>query len=120
MTESSAPYNAGQPPGPKEASVELYSQEGDTPRTIWVYLNHQGDLEIGSQDFPSEALRGFVGGAGEYEYFSTVQADAKDRLLLALLAEKYRGNPRAVEDFRYWCQARGIPCAFDTWGHDYC
>jgi hypothetical protein len=117
MTENSAPYNADPPPGPKEASVELYSQEGDTPRTIRVYVDHRGDLEIGSQDFPSERLRPFAeGGATEYCYFTTVEADAKDLLIVTLLGEKFMGNSRAVEEFETWCKSKGIPCRFSTWG----
>lgn len=44
---------------------------------------------------------------------------AKDELLLALLAERYQGNERAVEDFRDWCQARGISHRFVTWPSDF-
>jgi hypothetical protein len=113
MSEEIRPYRTG-PQEPE--TTELYRAEGDSPRCIRVYVDHHGDLELGSQDFPSERLRGFVGGATEYEYFVTVQAEAKDRLLLALLVEKYKGDERAVEAFREWCEARSIPCRFDVWG----
>ncbi len=120
MTENIAPYNAEPTPGapdPEKKTIEIYRQEGDTAHYISVYVDHRGDLEIGAQDFPSEFLRPFAeGGATEYCYFTTVEADAKDRLLLALLAEKYKGNPRAVEDFETWCTSKGIPCRFSTWG----
>lgn len=96
--------------------LELYRTEGETPRSIRVYVDHHGDLVVGSQDFPSEAMRGFVGGATDYSYDSTVPAAEKDRLLLALLVEKYQGDAGAVEAFRDWCQARDIPCRFETWG----
>lgn len=96
--------------------LEIYRQEGENPRTIRVYIDHNGHLVLGSQDFPSEAVRGFVGGATEYTYDSTVPAAGKDRLLLFLLVEKYQGDARAVEAFRDWCQAREIPCRFETWG----
>ncbi len=54
---------------------------------------------LSNHDFPSPALRPFAaGGVGEYEYFTDVPAAAKDQLLIALLVERYRGNPNAVED----------------------
>lgn len=103
----------------EDNTMELYTQEGDTPRYVRVYVDHHGDLVVGSQDFPSKAMRGFVGGATEYIYDSTVPAAEKDRLLLHLLVEKYQGDARAVEAFRDWCQTRSIPCNFSTWGSGY-
>lgn len=113
MTETPKDYRTGQP---EPETKELYRQEGDTPRTIRVYVDSSGNLILASQDFPSEAVRGFVGGATDYSYDTTVPAEAKDRLILALLVEKYQGAEGAVEAFRDWCQARAIPCAFETWG----
>jgi hypothetical protein len=96
---------------------EIFRQEGETPRTIRVSIDQHGDLEVGSHDFPGPLARPFAeGGATEYSYFTTVEADAKDRLLLALLAEKYRGRPSAVEEFKTWCESAGVPCRFSTWG----
>jgi hypothetical protein len=123
MTETNAPYNVEPPAGSQDpkAGRELYRQEGDTPRTIRVSIDHHGDLEVGSHDFPGPLARPFAaGGASEYEYFATVPAAEKDSLLLALVLERYKGNPDAVEDFRRWCESNGVPCRFSTWGHDYC
>jgi hypothetical protein len=112
MTENNAPYAAGQPDDPK-ASRELYRQEGPTTRLITLYLNGDGDVVIASIDSPSEAIRSSVTRpGGEYEYSTTAPAAAKDQLLLALLAERYRGNPGAVEAFRRWCESKGVPCSF--------
>ncbi len=99
--------------------MELYRQEGETARRVRVYVDSSGDLVLGSQDFPGPALRPFTGGAGEYEYDVRVTAAEKDRLLLALIAEQYQGSQDAVEEFRRFCESRGIPCRFSVWGSDY-
>jgi hypothetical protein len=100
-------------------SKELYLQEGHTVRTIQVRIGPEGKVVLSSLDFPGPAVRGFVGDASEYEYWTEVPAAAKDELLLALLVDRYEGKERAVEDFRDWCKARRIPHQFVVWPSDY-
>ena len=57
--------------------------------------------------------RALVRERGRFKPLPTAAAAAV--LLLALLEERYRGEPRAVDAFKELLAARGIAYTFDSW-----
>ena len=93
--------------------VQLYECEGETSVFIDAEIADSGDLLMSGQDV-GEAPKEFWGDA-DYEYWVQVSAEHKDRLLLALVEKVYRGNPRAVSEFRAFLKEKGIPSTFQSW-----
>jgi hypothetical protein len=98
---------------PDRPSVTLYSQEGATFRHVSARIDSNGGLLVESNDVGAapEALMG----ASSYEYWVEVPAAHKDALLLALIAEKFGGRERALEDFRDWCRERSLEHRWVVW-----
>lgn len=65
-----------------------------------------GSFVLAGQDIGEAPMRIF--GDSDYEYFLSVKADEKDRLLLELPAEKLRGDERARTTLAGWLDERGI------------
>jgi hypothetical protein len=61
-----------------------------------------------------DAPAGFWGDDDD-EYWLTVPAEEKDRVLLALLEGLYRGRFDAVSRFRDLLETKGIPYRFVNW-----
>jgi hypothetical protein len=95
-------------------SVCLYEAHGDISCFIEAKITEKGDLLIQGQDlgqFPSEGQWNIE----EYESWVAVPAKHKDQLLLILLEGLYKGNPAAVQEFRGFLKARGVPFEFKSW-----
>ena len=93
--------------------VRLYEYRGETSVFIEAEITERGEIQLSGQDV-GKAPKEFWGDA-DYEYWVLVAAEHKDRVLLALLKEVYRGNPRAVSDFRQFLDGEGIPSTFHSW-----
>lgn len=90
--------------------IVLVDQPGVTSVHISAAILAHGDLELAGQDVgkaPSETF-----GDSDYEYWLTVPAAQKDRLLLALLEALYQGDPRVVSKLKAMLEAKNIPCEF--------
>lgn len=72
-----------------------------------------GALLLEGQDLGATPKQSF--GESEYEYFLTVNADQKDRLLLELLAEKLHGDETARTTLAAWLDSHGIPYELGSW-----
>jgi hypothetical protein len=83
---------------------------GGTRVHLDALINEQGDLVLEGQDIG--AAPGQIFGASEYEYWLTVAADHKDRLLLELVAAVFRTTSMTTSDFQEWLKVRGIPGSF--------
>jgi hypothetical protein len=93
--------------------VELARQGGATSIYIDVQINDKGDLLFSGQDIgdaPDEIF-----GDLDYEYWLTVPAAEKDRVLLALIEKFYRGNASVVSEFRELLESKNIPCHFHSY-----
>jgi hypothetical protein len=93
--------------------VTLCEERGETSIYIDAEITDDGTLQLSGQDIgrvPEEFW-----GDSDYEYWLVIPADQKDRVLLALLEELYRGNRRAVSEFQSFLKERDIPCAFHSW-----
>ena len=69
--------------------VKLVRIGGDTSIYIDVCINEKGDLLFSGQDIGDAPEEIF--GDSDYEYWLTVPASEKDRLLLALIEKHYAG-----------------------------
>ena len=90
--------------------IKLVKQGGSTSIYIDVRIKKNGDLLFSGQDIgdaPSEIF-----GDLDYEYWLTVPAAEKDRLLLALIEKHYAGNPSVISELRELMESIGIRCEF--------
>ncbi len=69
-----------------------------------------GDVIIHGQDQATGSVTHFA--ASEYEWFLTIPAGEKDRLLLELMRALFAGKPDARDRITRWLAERGI--AFDA------
>lgn len=93
--------------------IQLVNQHGPTSIHIDVRIEENGDLRLSGQDI-GEAPEAIFGDS-DYEYWLTVPAAEKDRVLLALIDKLYRGNPSAVSELKEFLEARNIACSFHTY-----
>ena len=92
--------------------IKLVSQGGPTSIHIDVRIGDEGELLLSGQDIGEAPDAVF--GQGDYEYFLSVPAAEKDRVLLALIEKIYRGNPSVVSEFREFLDTKGISSAFHS------
>ena len=75
-------------------------------------MEDTGDLLLSGQDIGEAPQQIF--GKDDYEYWLTVPATEKDRVLLALIEKIYRGNPSVISELREFLESKGIPCEFHS------
>ena len=87
---------------------------GEATTDIWVhgYINEAGDLVIAGQDVGAAPKAWF--GDTDYEYWLTVGAPHKDRVLLELLVERFGGG-RGTSEIREWFESKSIPVGFSSY-----
>ena len=90
--------------------IVLVKQGGSTSIHIDVRIKENGDLLFSGQDIGEAPEEIF--GDSDYEYWLTVPAAEKDRLLLALIEQHYAGNGSLVSELRELMESQDIPCAF--------
>jgi len=90
--------------------IELVKQGGSTSIHINVRINENGDLLFSGQDIGDAPEEIF--GDLDYEYWLTVPAAAKDKLLLALIEKHYAGDALVISTLRDFMESRQIPCQF--------
>ena len=93
--------------------VELVKLTGPTSIYIDVRIEEGGDLLISGQDIGEAPEQIF--GKDDYEYWLTIPAAEKDRLLLALIEKIYKGNASVVSEMREFLDERNIPYGFQTY-----
>ena len=92
--------------------VKLVNQDGSTSIHIDARIEESGDLVISGQDI-GDAPEEFFGDL-DYEYWLTVPAAEKDRLLLALIETQYAGDLSVVSKLRDLMEEKRIPCKFHS------
>ena len=93
--------------------VELFNKRGTTSIYIDARIEDSGDLRFSGQDIGEAPEQIF--GKDDYEYWLTVPAAEKDRLLLALIEKIYRGKASVVSEMREFLDERNIPYGFQTY-----
>lgn len=113
----------------------LYVERGETSRFIDAILDSEGELMLSGVDVGKAPLEFW--GDSDYEFWVVVAAEAVgrvraallaardpdapplrqrgDALLMALLEERYGGDPRAVDAFKDFLRERDIPLDFGSW-----
>lgn len=87
--------------------ITIVDVKGPTSIHIEVRIAEDtGAVVLAGQDLGEAPQEHF--GKSDYEYFLSVPAVEKDRLLLELLAEKLRGNTSARTALADWLSQRGI------------
>lgn len=94
-------------------TVKLVRQGGATSIHIDVRIDDKGDLLFSGQDIGDAPEEVF--GDLDYEYWLTVPAAEKDRVLLALVEKLYAGNASVVSEFREFLESKDIPCHFHSY-----
>lgn len=94
-------------------AIKLVRQSGSTSIYIDVSVEKNGDLRFSGQDIG--AVPEEVFGDLDYEYWLTVSAAEKDRVLLALIEQVYRGHASVVSEFRELLESKGIPHQFHSY-----
>ena len=92
--------------------IKLVSQGGSTSIHIDMRIDENGDLLFSGQDIGDAPEEIF--GDSDYEYWLTVPASEKDRLLLALLEKHYAGDALVVSTLRKLMESKNIPCGFHS------
>ncbi len=90
--------------------IKLVEIEGSTSRHVDVEITDKGDLLLSGQDV-GDGPRQFWD-EDEYEYWLTIKAADKDRVLLALLEKLYADNPSVISDLKQYLESKDIPCEF--------
>ena len=90
--------------------VQLVSKGGDTSIYIDVCIKDNGDLLFSGQDIGNAPEEVF--GDIDYEYWLTVPAAEKDKLLLALIEKHYAGDALVISTLREIMDSRDIPYQF--------
>src|SRR5210317_2534819 len=90
--------------------IKLVSQGGSTSIHIDMRIDENGDLLFSGQDIGNAPEEIF--GDSDYEYWLTVPAAEKDRLLLALIEKHYAGDALVISSLREFMESKQIPCSF--------
>jgi len=90
--------------------INLVSEGGATSIHIDVRIKENGDLLFSGQDIGEAPEEIF--GDSDYEYWLTVPAVEKDKLLLALIEKHYAGDALVISTLRKFMESRKIPCNF--------
>ena len=90
--------------------IKLVRRGGSTSIYIDMSIDENGNLLFSGQDIGSDPEEIF--GDIDYEYWLTVPAAEKDRLLLALLEKHYAGDALVISTLRELMESKQIPCSF--------
>ena len=93
--------------------IKLVSQGGSTSIHIDVRIRENGDLLFSGQDIGDAPEEIF--GDLDYEYWLTVPAAEKDKLLLALIEKHYAGDALVISTLREFMESKQIPCEFSSY-----
>ena len=92
--------------------IKLVRRGGSTSIYIDMSIDENGNLLFSGQDIGSAPDEIF--GDSDYEYWLTVPASEKDRLLLALLEKHYGGDALVISTLRELMESKEIPCSFHS------
>jgi hypothetical protein len=97
----------------KHDRVELVRQTGGATKIfIDAVIGEGGDLVMEGQDVGAAPMQMFDD--EDYEYWVTVRAEHKDRVLLGLMQQVF-SDPSASSRFMEWLKKRGIPFEFSSY-----
>jgi hypothetical protein len=89
--------------------LELFRHEGAASRSIQLAVSEDGAIVLDARDAAGASP---MFGDHRRHAVLTIPPEAIARLAFALLAERYRGLPNAVEAVRDLCRSEGLPHTF--------
>lgn len=92
--------------------IELVNVQDEQQIHISVEVDEEGDLLFSGQDLGSTVRELF--GDSDYEYWLSIQAEEKDRVLLALIEKLYSGNTSVISEFKEFLESKDIPSRFHS------
>ena len=93
--------------------TEIARQDGTEFRSVRLRLEDDGGIKMDAQDIGPTVTQFWD--HDDYEFSVRVPPTAVSKLALELLREKFSGQLGAVDAFRDWCKAHGVPYEFETW-----
>jgi hypothetical protein len=93
-------------------AVTLVDEQDGIFVHIDARITEEGNLVISGQDLGQELVELF--GDSEYEYFLSIKAPHKDRLLLVLIEKVYKGNSQVITEIQELLESKSIPCELFT------
>ena len=96
-----------------ELQVQLVEERGETSIFIDASIDDEGNLLISGQDV-GKAPKEFWGDS-DYEYWITISAEDKDKVLLIILESLYKGDLHIISKFRNLLDEKGIMYEFNSW-----
>jgi len=97
----------------RSKKVQLFEERGTTSRFIHARIEDKGNLLVEGQDVGEAPQKWFDD--EDYEFWVTVRAEDKDRVILALIEKSFGGRFSAVDEFRDFLKEKGIPFGWMTW-----
>ena len=94
--------------------IELVNTtENTTEIHIDVGITEEGDILFSGQDLGSDVRKMF--GDSDYEYWLSISARDKDRLLLALIEQHYSGNASVISELTELLKSKSIEYEFSSY-----
>jgi len=94
-------------------NVSLVEHKGPTSIYIRVEITDDGDLLFSGQDLGEAPRKVF--GDSDYEYWLTIKAIDKDRVLLALIEKHYSGNTTLISELMEYFKTKDIAYDFQSY-----
>lgn len=92
---------------------EIFRQEGDNFRSVYVRLEADGTVVVDAQDM-GPTVEEFWGDS-DYEFWVRVAPADASRLAYELIRKHYAGRERAVDEIRELCSKAGIKADSGSW-----
>ena len=97
----------------KECNAEIFREELPYFRSVCLDVSETGAVKVDAQDM-GELVKE-IWKDSDYEFWVEVPSSEVQKLLFALLKEKYEGRRGAVDEFTSFCKAHNIKHAWDSW-----
>ncbi|SRR6266568_4757045 len=94
-------------------SAELYRQDGSEFRSVRLSVGADGAVRLDTQDMGKMVEQTW--GDDDYEFWVDVPGSEIQKLVFALLRDRYAGRSSAVDEFRAFCEKEGIDHKWDNW-----
>jgi hypothetical protein len=96
-----------------EFHQEIFREELPMFRSIHLRVAPTGAVRIDAQDMGKNVEE--IWGDSDYEFWVDVPEAELQKLLFALLKEKYLGRVGAVDEFQKFCQENSIGSEWGSW-----
>lgn len=89
-----------------DINIELYRKDGSTHHDVALTVKGDGAVHMSAYDLGEAPEK--IWGHDDYEYWVEVPSTEVQKLLFALLKEKYFARANAIDEFTKFCDQYGI------------